>query len=113
MPSTGLRKPLIGLAIAVASTLAALLLYQIPLLRTMEWKIYDLEFRSLTNASKASPDIVMIKIDDESVERMDQALDLGRFPWPRDVYKDLLNYLERARPRAITFDILFIERDKS
>jgi len=113
MPSTGLRKLLIGLAIAVASTLAALLLYQIPLLRTMEWKIYDLEFRSLTNASKASPDIVMIKIDDESVERMDQALDLGRFPWPRDVYRDLLNYLERARPRAITFDILFIERDKS
>lgn len=111
--STKLRKPLIGLTIAAASTVAAFLLYQLPLLKTMEWKIYDLEFRTLTRASMASPDIVMIKIDDESVERMDKALELGRFPWPRDVYKDLLNYLERARPRAITFDIIFIEHDKS
>ncbi len=113
MPFARLRKPLAGLAIALASALLALLLYQIPLLKTMELKIYDLEFRTLSQPSKANPDIVMIKIDDESVEKMDQALDLGRFPWPRDVYKDLLNYFERAKPRVITFDILFLENDKS
>jgi adenylate cyclase len=113
MISTSLRKALAGLAIAAVSTALALLLYEIPLLKTMEWKIYDLEFRSLADPSSANPDIVMIKIDDESIEKMDQALDLGRFPWPRDVYKDLLNYLERGRPRVITFDILFLEQDKS
>ncbi len=113
MPPLALRKPLVGLAIAAASTMVALLLYEIPLLKTMEWKIYDLEFRTLTDPSKADPDIVMIKIDDESIEKMDRALDLGRFPWPRDVYKDLLNYLERGRPRVITFDLVLLERDKS
>ncbi|HYK89402.1 MAG TPA: adenylate/guanylate cyclase domain-containing protein [Acidobacteriota bacterium] len=113
MLSTGFRKPLIGLGIATTSTVIALLLYEIPLLKTVEWKIYDLEFRTLADPSRANPDIVMIKIDDESIEKMDQALDLGRFPWPRDVYKDLLNYLERARPRVITFDLVLLERDKS
>jgi adenylate cyclase len=108
-----LRKIIAGFAIGFASTIIALLLYAIPLLKTIEWKIYDLEFRSLSQPSKANPAIFQIKIDDESIEKMDKALDLGRFPWPRDVYKDLLNYLERAKPKVIAFDILFLEKDKS
>jgi len=107
------RKPLIVLTIALISSVAAILLNQVPLLRTMEWKVYDLQFRTLTDASKASPDIVLIKIDDESVERMDQAFDLGRFPWGRDTYALLLDYLARSHPRAIAFDILLLEGDRS
>jgi len=107
------KKLAAGLAIAACSAVITFLLCQIPLLKTIEWKVYDLQFRTLSQPSKASPEIVMVKIDDESIERMDRALDLGRFPWPRDVYKDLLNYFNRAKPRAITFDILFLERDKS
>ncbi len=102
-----------GLSIAIGSAVLAFLVAQLPLLKTIEWKIYDLEFRALAQPNKASDSIVMIQIDDESIERMDRSLDLGRFPWPRDVYKDLLNYLERAKPRAIAFDLLFLEQDKS
>jgi adenylate cyclase len=105
-----LRKPLMGLAIASTSTAIALLLYQVPLLKTMEWKIYDLEFRKLTNPANASPDIVMIEIDEESVERMADN-GFGRYPYPRDTYAVLLNYLERGRPKVITFDIPLIEPD--
>ncbi len=79
----------------------------------MEWKVYDLEFRTLSNPTSASRDIVMIKIDDVSIQNMDQALNIGRFPWPRDVYTYLLNYLSRARPQAVVFDVLFLEEDKS
>jgi adenylate cyclase len=113
MASAWYRKPLIGLAIALMSSVAAILLNLIPLLRTMEWKVYDLQFRVLTDASKVSPDIVLIKIDDESVERMDQAFDLGRFPWGRDTYALLLDYLARSHPRAVAFDILLLESDRS
>jgi adenylate cyclase len=111
--STLLRKLFAGTGIGLASALIALALYSIPLLKTIEWKIYDWEFRTLSQPSKASPEIVMIRIDDESIERMDQALGLGRFPWPRDVYKDLLNYLERAKTKVIAFDLLLLENDKS
>ncbi len=105
-----LRLPLIGLAIALASTATALLLYRVPLLQTMEWKIYDLEFRVLTNPADASRDIVMIEVDEESLELMADN-GFGRFPYPRDTYALLLNFLERARSRVITFDIPFIEPD--
>jgi len=98
------------MAIAVASTAIALLLYQLPLLRTMEWKIYDLEFRKLTNPANASRDIVMIEIDEESLEMMADN-GFGRYPYPRDTYAALLSYLELGRPRVIAFDIPFIEPD--
>jgi adenylate cyclase len=35
----------------------------------------------------------------------------GRFPWPRDTYVVLLDYLARARPRVVVFDVLFLEED--
>jgi adenylate cyclase len=108
-----LRKLMVGLAIASIAGLVAILLCQVPLLTTMEWKIYDLEFRSLTDPSAASRDIVMIKIDEVSIERMDKAFDLGRFPWSRDTYAILLDYLARAHPRAVAFDILLTEHDTS
>ena len=47
--------------------------------------------------------VVIIAIDEASVVR------LGRFPWSRSRYADLLNQLQSAQPAAITFDILFPE----
>ena len=35
----------------------------------------------------------------------------GRFPWPREVYGQLIDGLAPQRPRAIVFDILFSEKD--
>jgi adenylate cyclase len=58
----GYRKLLVGLAITLASASTGLLLSRTSLLKTMEWKIYDMEFRILTHPSRASRDIVMIKI---------------------------------------------------
>ncbi len=105
-------KILASLAIAALSISAAVALTKIPLLRTVEWKIYDLEFRQLSNTFRASQEIVMVQIDDFSLARMAEN-DFGRFPWPRDTYTVLLDYFERARPKVITFDILFLEEDKS
>src|SRR5437588_3843 len=107
------RKLLIGLSIAVTSFIAALLVSHLGLFITMEWKIYDLEFRNFANQpERANRDIVLVKIDDLSVDRMAEN-DLGRFPWPRDTYAVLLDYLARAAPKAVAFDVLLLEEDKS
>jgi adenylate cyclase len=100
------------LAIAILAIAVAVALSWTPLLRTLEWKIYDLEFRQLSNTFRASQEIVMVQIDDLSLARMAEN-DFGRFPWPRDTYTVLLDYFERVRPKVITFDILFLEEDKS
>src|SRR5262245_14402237 len=111
MNRTAVFKILASLAIAALSIFAAVALAKIPLLKTVEWKIYDLEFRQLSNTFHASQEIVMVQIDDFSLARMAEN-DFGRFPWPRDTYTVLLDYFERARPKVITFDILFLEEDK-
>lgn len=48
--------------------------------------------------------IVVIAIDEKSVQKY------GQFPWQRDRYVPLLNYLQKARPAAIGFDIKFVDR---
>ncbi|MCB2076221.1 MAG: CHASE2 domain-containing protein [Gammaproteobacteria bacterium] len=57
-------------------------------------------------APRASDDIVIVAIDDESVLR------LGRFPWDRELHARLLDALARAGARTILYDVLFIEPAK-
>src|SRR4051794_30232496 len=98
------RKLLVGFAIAVTSFVVALLVSQVGLFTTMEWKLYDLQFRFANQPKRVSPEIVLVKIDDLSIDRMAEN-DLGRFPWPRDTYAVLLDYFARAAPKAVAFDL--------
>ena len=50
-------------------------------------------------------DIVIIAIDNPSLQ------ELGRWPWPRTRHADLLNVLAEAKPKAIAYDVLFVEPD--
>jgi adenylate cyclase len=106
------RKAAAAGLIGLFSITTALLLSRIPFLRTVEWKIYDLQIRKAADPSEARRDIALIEIDDQSIERMAEN-GFGRFPWPRDVYAVLLRYLERNRPKVIAFDLLFLEEDRA
>lgn len=59
--------------------------------------------RTLVGAPTWSDQIAVIAIDDASVK------ELGRFPWPRSRYAELLDRLSTVQPAAIAFDILFSE----
>ena len=62
-------------------------------------------------AKKASKDIVIVAIDDATYEYI---LDTyGEWPLPRDIYADMINYLEKQSPRAIAFDLMFVKSIKS
>lgn len=52
-------------------------------------------------------DIVVLAIDDATLEK------LGEWPISRDVYADLVNYLEQKNPQAIVFDLMFLKSVKS
>lgn len=63
------------------------------------------------NAKKASDDIVIVAIDDASYEYI---LDTyGEWPLPRDIYANMINYLEKQSPKAIAFDLMFVKSIKS
>jgi adenylate cyclase len=63
------------------------------------------------NAShrKASTDIVIVDIDQKSLETMNEVA--GSWPWPRAIHAELLTALAAHQPKAIVFDIMFNEPD--
>ena len=56
------------------------------------------------------PGVVILDIDEKSLALMQE--EAGRFPWPRVVYAELLEGLMAQKPRAVVFDILFVEADR-
>ena len=52
-------------------------------------------------------DIVVLAIDDASLEALWEKY--GEWPMPRNIYADLINYLEKQKPQQIIFDLMFIK----
>lgn len=89
-----------GLAASLALLLACLSLFNG--LGRFDYLIYDQLQRTLEHP--APDDIVLIAIDDGSLER------LGNWPWPRTAHGQLLDHLQHAQ--AVAFDIIFSEPDR-
>ncbi len=97
------------------------------IVRSMELKMLDLDFRMknavtanraqqgvavVQQSSKVSPDILIVGIDDKSIAR------LGKWPFPRHLYADLLNSFSRIknqadREQAVFLDVFFADPDKT
>jgi adenylate cyclase len=105
-----LRRLFAGFGIGLAAALLALGLGFLPFVRTVELKSYDWRMRATADPSKARTDIVLVDIDEQSIRIL--APFFGRWPWPRMVHAHLLNYLARARPKVVLYDILFTEEDR-
>lgn len=51
----------------------------------------------------ASPEILLVTIDDQSLQQ------IGRWPWSRATHARLMTKLVQAKPKAIAYDVLFLE----
>src|SRR6185312_4548482 len=68
--------------------------------------------RAAAAQARADRDIIVVDIDDRSLEQMaSDAFGVGRFPWPRAVYGELVDELRRQKARAVVFDIELYEQD--
>ncbi len=63
--------------------------------------VYDALMRA--EAGPADADIVIIAIDDRSLES------LGQWPWPRDLHAHLIDRLTQAQAGPVAYDVLFTE----
>jgi len=106
-----LRKTLIGAVIGLAAAALAVGLGRAPFARTVELKTYDWRMRQTADPSRARADIAIIDIDESSIRSL--APYFGRWPWPRVVHAHLLNFLARAKPKAVIYDVLFLEPDRT
>ncbi|BCL76295.1 adenylate/guanylate cyclase domain-containing protein [Jeongeupia sp. HS-3] len=68
---------------------------------------------ALTRASVTqrtpSPDIVLVNIDQKSLELLNA--EAGSWPWPRAIHAELITAIAAQQPKAIIFDLLFNEMD--
>jgi len=77
---------------------------------TVEGITYDWRMKQTRENLEINNDIAVILIDDASLQAMDNYA--GRWPWPRFVYADLLEFLAYAEPKGVLFDITFTEKHK-
>ena len=78
-------------------------------LRALEGQVLDQLVKYRASKQVASQEIVVIDIDDTSIIAMSDLV--GKWPWPRSVHAELLEYILSHKPRAVVFDILFSEPD--
>ena len=93
------RSVLWGLALGGLVAFAHLL----GLLETLELKTVNHRFE-IRGAEEPRFPIVLITVDEDSFDNLHL-----RWPWPRSVHAKLLDEVEKGKPRAVVFDILFPE----
>jgi len=102
--SKSLRSLIIG-STAVLLTLGA---FSMGAFRALEWKSWDLRLRALSKAAHAGDDIVLIMIDQPSLDVYEQEQGLS-WPWPRQMYSALVDYGRGAGVKAVFIDLIFSE----
>ncbi len=78
------------------------------------FKSYDVLVKYIGGREqKPHKDVVLIMIDENSMQ-YGEKLGLGNWPWPRKIYPEILDYINRADPppKAVFFDIFFVESDR-
>ncbi len=105
---TGPRLRILAMALALC-LVVDLLPGLSDLLRAFEQRLYDLRVRQAAMWAAPSDEVVIIGIDDRSLDTFESTL--GRWPWPRHVYADLIRQCFQAR--VIAMDIIFPEADRS
>lgn len=71
--------------------------------RTWDWRV-----RSAARATDQDPKIVLVMIDQTSLEHFARKEKIF-WPWPRSLYNPLLFFLKKAGAKAVAFDLLFTE----
>ena len=96
------------LIIAVISVIAVFAdltgLFEIPELKTVDFRT------RLLRGNKALPsDIVLLLIDESSLRALNKVA--GRWPWPRYIHAEIIDFLSQVGVRAVVMDILFTENE--
>lgn len=97
-----------GLAVGFVVFILTLIFHSFHLFRTLEWKSWDLRLRLFSSPSRASQDIILIMIDQESLDVYEKEQGLS-WPWPRQIYSAVIRYCIQAKVKALVFDLTFSE----
>lgn len=102
------RMKLTAFRVALLGTLCVIVLYgigaQSTLMRNLEAKALDLRFHLRGVLTPVFP-VALVVVDDRSIA------ELGRWPWSRQRFAELIQRLQDARAKVIGIDLLFAEAE--
>lgn len=75
----------------------------------LEFGLSDYFVKIHAQSVQPDPDIVIVNIDDASLARMENKV--GSWFWPRSVHGEMIEGISKQQPKAIVFDLSFVERD--
>ncbi|MEO8078013.1 MAG: adenylate/guanylate cyclase domain-containing protein [Acidobacteriota bacterium] len=101
-----MRKLLVGLGLGLGAAAIVLLLGLTGLFETVELKLYDWRMRLAADTRNPNPDIVLVEINDASIRDLSPVA--GRWPWPRLIQSNLIDFLSQAR--VVAYDVTLSER---
>ncbi|MDR2808717.1 MAG: adenylate/guanylate cyclase domain-containing protein [Spirochaetaceae bacterium] len=73
-----------------------------------EYKLYDLRVTTLAPYTRPSDDIVLILLDQDSIDWARQQRSWS-WPWPRQAYAEIVDYINEGGASSFAFDVIFSE----
>ena len=107
---SGVGKVLMGGVVGLGVSLLVCLLASAGAFVSLERLVFDAFQRAFSDPAKASDEIVMVAMDQGSVEYFERTLDMP-YPWPRSFYGEFIRFIQRGQPRGVIFDMLFLGGD--
>lgn len=102
------KKLIRGGLVALIGIVLTLALWAGGALDTWEAKSWDRWVSLLARPGKATDDIRVILLDQNSLDWAEETMGLS-WPWPREIYAAIISYCKRGGAKALAFDVLFTE----
>jgi len=79
------------------------------ILSIYERKSIDIRTRICRSETQLPSEIVLVIVDESSLNAMNRIA--GRWPWPRNIHSELINFLSMCGAKSILFDVMFTENE--
>jgi adenylate cyclase len=103
-----INKKIMAVIITLLVFLAVTILHLLNVFYFLEYKSYDLRVRLLAKYSRPSDDIIVVLLDQHSLDWAQQERGWG-WPWPRQAYAEIVDYMNLSGAKSVAFDVLFSE----
>ncbi|MDA8101027.1 MAG: adenylate/guanylate cyclase domain-containing protein [Nitrospiraceae bacterium] len=102
------NKIIIALIVSFLVSAATIVAYRFGMFDRIEEMAYDAKMKLFRTTATPPRNIKVILVDDASINAMEKMA--GRWPWPRAIWYDLLDFLSQGGAKVVLFDIIFTER---
>lgn len=101
------KKIAVSFGISIVLTIAGWFLMDTPFFHALEMKTFDQRMTLRTHDVETNKDVVVILVDEASLEALEPLV--GKWPWPRRYFAQVLQSLGEWGAKAVLFDILYTE----